>query len=95
MAVLIVGHVHAGSLDVLWLKVMEHTFSDNDCSVRNAEDLSLDDRGKGQLDDLVNGDRGVVEHLRDDGHRAMCGLADSEGKVTCAAAHGGDEKPVT
>ena len=44
MAVLIVGHVHAGGLDVLWLKIVEHTLSHNDSSVRDAENLSLDNR---------------------------------------------------
>ena len=94
MAVLVVGHMNAGGLDVLSIKVMEHAFGDNYRTVVDAEDHSLDDGRDCELDDLVNRDRGLVEHLRDDGHRAVRGLADSEGEMTRAAAHGRDEEPV-
>ena len=56
--------------------------------------LALDDGGKGQLHNLVQGDGGLVEHLRDDGHGAVRGLADTQGQVTGAAAHGADDEPV-
>ncbi len=67
---------------------MEHAFRYNYGSVRNAKKLSLDDGREGQLDDLVNCDGRFVEHLRNDGHRAVCGLAYSKSKVSCTAAHG-------
>ena len=54
MSVLVVGHMHSGSLDVLGGKVVEHTFSHNYGTVVNAEQLALDDGGEGELDDLVD-----------------------------------------
>ena len=94
MSVLVVGHAHAGGLDVLGSKVMEHAFRHHDGAVADAQQAALDDGGEGQLDDLVDGDGGLVEHLRDDRHRGVRGLADTQGQVAGAAAHSTDEQPV-
>ena len=62
---------------------MENTLGNHYRAIMNAHDLTLDDGGNGQFDYLVQIDGSLVEHLGDDGHRAVCSLTDTEGEVTC------------
>ena len=73
---------------------MEYAFCDHYGAVGDTENLALDDGGDCKLDYLVEGYAGLVEHLGDDGHRAVGCLAYTQGKVACTAAHCTDEQPV-
>ena len=72
MSVLVEGEVDACVNHLLhYAFIVEEAFGSHHGTVRYAEYLSLDDCGNRELDDLVKGHRGLVEHLRDDGHRAV------------------------
>ena len=74
---------------------MEDTFGHHDGAVRDTQEFALDNGGNRQADNLLQADLGLVEHLRDDGHRAVRALADTQGEVAGAAAHSADDEPVT
>ena len=73
---------------------MEYAFRDDDGTVTDTEDAALEHGGKGQADDLVKGDFGFVEHLRDNGHRAVSRFTDTQGKMASGTSHGADDEPI-
>ena len=73
---------------------MEDAFCNYHGSVVYAQELSLDDGGKGEVHYLVQADGGLVEHLGNDGHGAMGCLADAECEMAGAAAHCAYDEPV-
>ena len=95
MSVLVVGEVHAALADLLIRQRVEHAFGDDGGAVVHAHDLALDDRRDHEVDDLLDGDFGLVEHLGDDDHRVVAGLADTECEVSGRAAHGCEHEPVS
>ena len=60
---------------------MENTLGHHHGTIVDAQDLPLDDGRESELQNLVDGDLYLVEHLGDDGHGAVGSLADSEGEV--------------
>ena len=73
---------------------MEDSLGDHYSAVRNAEKFALQDGRKSQVDNFVKGDPGLVEHLRDDGHRAVRSLADTEGEMSGTTSHSAYDQPV-
>ena len=94
MSVLVIGEVNAALLDLLVAQGVEHALRNHGGTVVHAHQLALDDRRNDQVDDLVDRDLGLVEHLGDDDHRVVAGLADTEGQVTGRTAHGSQHEPV-
>ena len=94
MSVLVVGEMDARFLDLFIAQGVEHTFRDHGHAVVDAHDLALDDRRNDQVDDLLDGDLRLVEHLRNDDHRVVAGRADAEGEVPRRTAHGRYDEPV-
>ena len=94
MSVLVVGEVDAALADLLVRQRVEHAFGNHRCAVVHAHDLTLDDRRNHQVDDLLDGDLRLVEHLGNDDHRVVARFADAECQVSCRAAHGGQHEPV-
>ena len=74
--------------------IVEKTFSCYDGTVVHSHNLPLEDGGDGQADNLVESHLGLVEHLRNDGHRAVGRLANTECQRTAGASHCADYKPV-
>ncbi len=94
MPVVVVGEVDAALADFLVAQCVEHTLRDDGGAVVHAHDFTLDDRRDDHVDDLLDRDFGLVEHLGDDDHRVVAGLADAECEVAGTAAHGGQHEPV-
>ena len=94
VAVLVVGHGNAGILDFLGIQIMENAFCHHHGSVADTQELALENGGKRQFHNLVQGNLRLVEHLGNDGHGAMGGLTDTQGQVTGAASHSADDEPV-
>ena len=94
MAVFVVAEVDAAVFDFLVAEAVEDTFADHGGAVVDAHELALDDAADHHVDDLVDGDLGLVEELGDDDHGVVAGSGDAEGEVAGRAAHGGDHEPV-
>ena len=95
MSVLIVSEMNTCVSSLLGNAfIVEETLGSYDGTVVDAHDLPLQNSGNGELDDGVKSHRSLVEHLRDDGHRAMGGLAYSQREGTAGASHSGNDKPV-
>ena len=94
MPVLVIGEVDAALADLLVRQRVEHALGDHGGTVVHAHDLALDDRRNHQVDDLLDGDLRLVEHLGNDDHRVVARFADAECQVSCRAAHGGQHEPV-
>ena len=94
MPVLVIGEVDAALADLFVRQRVEHALGDHGGTVVHAHDLALDDRRNHQVDDLLDGDFRLVEHLGNDDHRVVARFADAECQVSCRAAHGGQHEPV-
>lgn len=94
VSVLVVGEVDAALADLLIRERVEDALRDDGGAVVHAHDLALDDRRDHQVDDLLDGDLRLVEHLRDDDHRVVARLTDTECEVAGRTAHGCQHEPV-
>ncbi len=94
MSVLVVGEVDAALADFLVAQCVEHAFRDNCGAVVHAHDFTLDNRRNHEVHDFFDRDFRFVEHLGNDDHRVVAGLADTESQVAGAAAHGSQHEPV-
>ena len=81
MAMLVISKADSGILDFFGIQIMAYAFSYYDSALRDTEELAFDDCRKGKADKLIESNRRLVEHLGNNGHRAVSGLADTKGEM--------------
>ncbi len=73
---------------------MEDTFGNHGAAIVDAHDFALDDAADDEIDNLVDGDLGLVEEFGNDDHGVMASASDAECQVAGGTSHGGDDEPV-
>ncbi len=94
MAVVVIRERHAALFDLLLAECVENTLRYDGRTVIHTHYLTLDDGRNDQVDDLLNGDLGFVEHLGNDDHRIVARRTYTEGQVTRTAPHSGQNEPI-
>ena len=94
MAVVVVAEMDAGVFDFLIGEAVEDTFGNHGCAIVDAHDFAFDDAAYNEVDNLVDGDFGLVEEFGDDDHGIVACTGDAEGEMACGTTHGRDDEPV-